>query len=236
MVPLVANLDPKPLKINGLQLYNPYQAPIELVSTIKDTTLLPGDTLFVAFAFTPAKPKEYQVTVFVYYADQGKFKKTVRVRGQGILPAARFAVPVLPFIPEIASQTVPIVNSSEEKIRFTEAMIDPPVYTCSGAKLLIPAPLMECWFFAILILIVESIVCRSPLQQCIRSRPVIGSQWSLKPLSARRSSVSCVISLDSFCVNGRLLSILQSRSSMFPSTSFQPVLTGCVSFLLAGQK
>ncbi len=140
IVPLVANLDPKPLKINGLQLYNPYQAPIELVSTVKDTTLLPGDTLFVAFAFTPAKPKEYQVTVFVYYADQGKFKKKVRIRGRGILPAAQFAVSTVPFIPEIASQAVPIINASEEEIRFTEATIDPPVYTLGTPLPLVIAP------------------------------------------------------------------------------------------------
>jgi len=109
---IVKNNDPIPLKINNILSDN---TNFTIVSTIKDTILLPGQSLSVNVSFLPQNVGAINANIIVYHSDQSKITSQFILKGTGV-GADIAIVSKVYFVPDVLTRTIEIKNNSNNTV------------------------------------------------------------------------------------------------------------------------
>ena len=109
---IAKNNDPIPLKINSVVSDN---TNFTILSTIKDTILLPGQSLSANVSFLPQNVGAINANVIIFHSDQSKITSQFTLKGIGV-GADIAIVSKVYFVPEVLTRTIEIKNNSNNTV------------------------------------------------------------------------------------------------------------------------
>jgi WD40 repeat protein len=132
---VIRNDDPISVRINAVYVRGGLSSQFRMVRNVTDTLIPAGASLELEISFEPRRTGLDTGHIVVEYADQSNVTKTFAVYGRGKGADVQLSHQSLPFLPEIPTRTLTIVNPTETPTTITAAIIS------AGAPFIVNAPL-----------------------------------------------------------------------------------------------
>lgn len=124
-IPVFKNADPVPVTINYVEFKSNNNV-FQVVSSIKDTVIQPGEILSVQIQYTPAVMGANIGTMYIYHSNQKNVVVTDAFQVKGIGTELKASTYDLRFVPEILERSFTVTNVLDNPMVLEGVTIDPP--------------------------------------------------------------------------------------------------------------